>query len=225
MERGKLVVFEGAEGAGKSTQLRMLADRLSAAGIPVVPLREPGGTPIGDSIRTVLLDTQSDILPATEALLFMASRAELVGREIEPALKRGDVVLMDRFFLSTYAYQIAGRGLSEQDVRSANCLATEGLVPDLTIVLDFPIADGIERVSKRGSHDRIEQSAIDFHERVERAFVESTDPEWQKMHPECGPITKVDARGTREDVFTRVVAALVNTMPSRFSALTDEVMT
>lgn len=225
MERGKLVVFEGSEGAGKSTQLRMLASRLSAAGIPVLPLREPGGTPVGDQIRSILLDPQSDIVPASEALLFMASRAELMRREIQPALKRGDVVLMDRFFLSTYAYQIAGRGLSEEQVRAANCLATDGLVPDLTIVLDFPVADGIERVSQRGSHDRIEQSAIDFHERVEGAFVESTKPEWQKLHPECGPITQVDARGTREEVFARVLSAIVSAMPSRFAALTDEVLT
>ena len=224
MERGKLIVFEGSEGAGKSTQLRMLANRLSAAGIPVLPLREPGGTPVGDKIREILLDPRSEILPASEALLFMASRAELVGREVHPALKRGDIVLMDRFFLSTYAYQIAGRGLNEEEVRAANCLATNGLVPDLTIVLDFPVADGIERVSLRGSHDRIEQSAIDFHERVEHAFVESTRPEWQKLHPECGPITQVDARGTREDVFARVLSALVGAMPSRFSALTDEVL-
>jgi dTMP kinase len=219
MERGKLVVFEGSEGAGKSTQLRMLANRLSAAGIPVVPLREPGGTTVGDAIRAILLDPKSDIGSATEALLFMSSRAELVEREIQPALKRGDIVLMDRFFLSTYAYQIAGRGLNEEEVRSANCLATGGLVPDLTIVLDFPVSAGIERVSQRGSHDRIEQSAIDFHERVEQAFVEASTSEWQRTHPECGPIAKVDARGTRDDVSTRVVAALLEAMPARFSAL------
>jgi len=222
MERGKLVVFEGSEGAGKSTQLRILAGRLSAACIPVVPLREPGGTVVGDSIRQILLDPKSEISPASEALLFMASRAELVRTEIKPALKRGDVVLMDRFFLSTYAYQIAGRGLSEADVRAANCLATDGLVPDLTIVFDFPVADGIERVSQRGSHDRIESSAIDFHERVERAFVESATREWQDNHPECGPITQVDGRGSRDDVAVRVVAALLDAMPERFAALREE---
>jgi dTMP kinase len=222
MERGKLVVFEGSEGAGKSTQLRMLAARLSAAGIPVVPLREPGGTPVGDAIRAILLDPRSEISAGSEALLFMASRAELVRREIQPALKRGDVVLMDRFFLSTYAYQIAGRGLNEEEVRAANCLATEGLVPDLTIMLDFPVADGIERVSQRGSHDRIEQAAFDFHQRVEQAFVESATPEWQKLHPECGPIIQVDGRGPRDDVSDRVVAALLRIMPERFAALKEE---
>ncbi len=222
MERGKLVVFEGSEGAGKSTQLRMLASRLSAAGIPVVPLREPGGTAVGDMIRAILLDPPNEMSAATEALLFMGSRAELVRREIQPALKRGDVVLMDRFFLSTYAYQIAGRGLSEEDVRAANCLATEDLVPDLTIVLDFPVAEGIERVSLRGSHDRIERSSSDFHERVERGFAESVTATWQKAHPECGPIIKVDGRGSRDDVSDRVVAALHRAMPRRFAALMED---
>jgi dTMP kinase len=219
---GQLVAFEGPEGAGKSTQLRMLSERLSAAGIPVVPLREPGGTPIGDRIRAILLDPKSEISAATEALLFMASRAELVRREIRPALKRGDVVLMDRFFLSTYAYQIRGRGLAEADVRAANCIATEGLVPDLTIVLDFPFADGMNRAAQRAAHDRIERSGDDFHQRVERAFAESASASWQREHPECGPIVRVDGRGPRDVVFGRVVAALLRAIPSRFAALKEE---
>ena len=222
MERGKLVVFEGTEGSGKSTQLRLLSDRLSAAGLPVVPLREPGGTPVGDSIREILLNPTGDVTSAAEALLFMGSRAELVSREIQPALKRGDVVLMDRFFLSTYAYQIAGRGLSEAEVRAANCLATVGIVPDLTIVLEFPFADGINRAALRGIHDRIESSGDDFHQRVERAFAEAGRPEWQEDHPECGPIVNVDGRGTREEVFARVLNALLQAMPTRFAALREE---
>jgi dTMP kinase len=222
MERGKLVVFEGTEGSGKSTQLRLLSDRLSAAGVPVVPLREPGGTPVGDMIREILLNPSGDVTPAAEALLFMGSRAELVAREIKPALKRGDVVLMDRFFLSTYAYQIAGRGLREADVRAANCLATGGIVPDLTIVLDFPSADGINRAAMRGIHDRIESSGEDFHQRVERAFAEAGNRKWQEDHPECGPIVKVDGRGSRDEVFSRVLAALLQAMPNRFEALREE---
>ncbi len=222
MERGKLVVFEGTEGSGKATQLRLLSDRLSAAGIPVVPLREPGGTPVGDTIREILLNPNGEVTPAAEALLFMASRAELVRREVQPALKRGDVVLMDRFFLSTYAYQIAGRGLAEADVRAANCLATSGIVPDLTIVLDFPSADGMSRAAMRGIHDRIESSGDDFHQRVERAFAEAGKPEWEEDHPECGPIVKVDGRGSREEVFGRVLLALLQAMPGRFAALRDE---
>lgn len=222
MDRGQLVVFEGSEGAGKSTQLRLLAARLSAAGIPVVPLREPGGTPVGDSIRSILLDPESEISPPGEALLFMASRAEIVRREIQPALNRGDVVLMDRFFLSTYAYQIAGRGLAESDVRAANCLATDGLVADLTIVLDVPFADGMKRATQRGAHDRMESSGDDFHARVERAFAESSTPSWQRDHPECGPVVKVDGIGSRDEVFGRVVGALVRAMPDRFAALRED---
>jgi len=222
MQRGKLVVFEGSEGAGKSTQLRLLAERLSAAGIPVVPLREPGGTPVGDSIRSILLDPAREISPAGEALLFMASRAEIVRREIQPALKRGDVVLMDRFFLSTYAYQIAGRGLAEADVRAANCLTTDGLVADLTIVLEVPFADGMRRAAQRGARDRMESSGDDFHSRVEKAFAEAATPAWQREHPECGPVIKVDGTGSREEVFGRVVGALLTAIPNRFAALEEE---
>jgi dTMP kinase len=201
----------------------MLAERLGAAGIPVVSLREPGGTPVGDAIRSILLDPSSDISPPGEALLFMASRAEIVHREIKPALKRGDVVLMDRFFLSTYAYQIAGRGLSESDVRAANCLATDGLVADLTVVLDLPFADGMKRAARRGAHDRMESSGDDFHARVERAFAESVTPAWQTEHPECGPVVRVDGTGSRDEVSSRVIAALLRAMPGRFAALREEV--
>src|SRR4051812_32657866 len=98
----------------------------------VVPLREPGGTPVGDQLRTIVLHPESQLTPRAEALLFMASRAELVHRVVRPALDRGATVILDRFFLSTYAYQVVGRGLLESDVREANHLATAGLVPDLT---------------------------------------------------------------------------------------------
>src|SRR3954470_15751462 len=123
MGRGGLIVFEGPEGAGKSTQLRLLADWLGQRGHYVVPVREPGGTIVGDQIRRVLLDPASDIVPRTEALLFMASRAHPVEREERPALASGATVLVDRFFLSTYAYQGVGRGLPEEELRVANKMA------------------------------------------------------------------------------------------------------
>src|SRR5438105_6384878 len=133
MQRGRLVVFEGAEGAGKTTQIRLLAEQLTKAGIPCIAVREPGGTPVGDDIRGILLHPEQEISAATEALLFMASRAELVAREILPSIVEGLVVLVDRFFLSTYAYQIVGRHLPEEEIRAANRLATAGLIPDLTL--------------------------------------------------------------------------------------------
>src|SRR4051812_35549727 len=127
MPAGKLIVFEGPEGAGKSTQIRRLAERLNAAGVACVTLRGPGGKPVGDSIRSIVLAREGEIAPAAEALLFIASRAELIAREVRPALEKGSIVILDRFFLSTYAYQIYGRGLPEADVRAANHLATGGL--------------------------------------------------------------------------------------------------
>src|SRR5881227_3491928 len=136
--RGMLIVFEGPEGAGKSTQLRLVAEWLGQRGHDVVAVREPGGTVVGDEIRRILLDPTSDIVPRAEALLFMASRAQLVEREIRPALASGAIVLVDRFFLSTYAYQGVGRGLSEDDLRAANSMATSGLVPDRTLLLTLP---------------------------------------------------------------------------------------
>ena len=146
---GLLIVFEGAEGAGKSTQLRRLAECLGKAGRDVVAVREPGGTVVGDEIRRILLDPASDIVPRAEALLFMASRAQLVEREIRPALEQGAIVLVDRFFLSTYAYQGVGRGLPEDELRQANAMATTGLVPDLTLLLTIPVERGMARVGAR----------------------------------------------------------------------------
>src|SRR5579862_8111730 len=123
---GRLIVFEGSEGAGKSTQIGLLASWLTQAGRKNVVVREPGGTPLGDEIRRILLEPGGDVSPRAEALLFMASRAQLVERVVRPALDGHEVVLVDRFFLSTYAYQGAGRGLSEDDLRAANHVATGG---------------------------------------------------------------------------------------------------
>ena len=208
-----LIVLEGAEGVGKTTQLRLLADRLRASGMEILTLREPGGTPLGDSIRQILLDPSADILPESEALLFLASRAQIVRTEIDPALKRGVVVLMDRFFLSTYAYQIVGRGLDEGAIRSANALATGGLTPDLTVILRLGAAEGLARASRRSGHDRIEGSGEAFHSRVEQAFDLFADRDWQRSHPECGPIVIVDGTGAPEDVHRRVTDALARNLP------------
>ena len=216
--RGVLVVFEGGEGSGKSTQLRRVSAGLARRNMPHVCLREPGGTPIGTEVRRVLLDRASDITPRAEALLFMASRAQLVEREIRPALSRGDVVLLDRFFLSTYAYQVAGHGLPEDEVRAANRFATGGLSPDLTLLLSFPVTEGLARAARRATaHDRMEAMGEAFHRRVAAAFGTFADPSWQADHPECGPIVPVDAEGGEEEVTARVQAALRARWPGTFA--------
>jgi len=219
MARGKLIVFEGAEGAGKTTQIRILSERLETAGISCITVREPGGTPLGDKIRDIVLHQEQEITAATEALLFMSSRAELVAREIRPSLDKGNVVLVDRFFLSTYAYQIAGRGLPEPEVRAANRLATGGLVPDLTLLLDVHAAHGLERADARGKRDKIERSGEEFHTRVGNAFRQFADPKWQHSHPECGPIKLIAGTGDEAAVHQRVLSTLVTTFPQPFGRI------
>ena len=217
-EGGRLIVFEGGEGSGKSTQLRRLSSAFAERGIRHICLREPGGTPLGTEVRRVLLDRSSDIEPRAEALLFMASRAQLVEREIRPALANGDVVLLDRFFLSTYAYQIAGHGLPEDEVRSANRFATGGLVPDLTVLLTFPVVEGLARAAHRAaSHDRMEAMGESFHHRVAAALATFAEPAWQQAHPECGPIVTVDAQGSEDEVSSRVLSVVKSSWPGSFS--------
>jgi dTMP kinase len=219
--RGRLVVFEGAEGVGKTTQLRLLSAALARADVRHLGVREPGQTAIGHEIRRVLLDPSSDLVPRAEALLFMASRAQLVERDVRPALANGEVVLADRFFLSTYAYQGAGRGIPLAELRSANAVATDGLVPDLTLLLDFPVGEGLARAGARGAHDRMERSGDVFHERVAAAFAQFATPSWQQEHPEVGPIVVVDARGTETEVAARVAGVLAGRWPETFAPIAE----
>ena len=216
MERGRLIVAEGSEGAGKTTQLRRLAAWLESLAQPTVLLREPGGTPLGDEIRRLLLDPESHIEPRAEALLFMASRAQLVETRIRPALASGETVLLDRFFLSTYAYQGAGRGLDEALLRRANEVATVGLVPDLTLLFTLPPSVGLARAAQRGGHDRMERADGGFHDRVAAAFRGFATAEWQQAHPECGPIALVDGEGDEDAVFERVKRTIAGHWPGSF---------
>lgn len=215
--RGRLIVFEGPEGAGKTTQLRLLGDSLALQGRAYTAVREPGGTALGDDVRRmVLLEPGRVIDSRAEALLFMASRAQLVADVIRPALAQGELVLADRFFLSTYAYQVAGRGLPIDEVRAANRLATAGIVPDLTILLTISAASRDARTHARGGLDRIESVGAAFHDRVDRAFAECASPAWQAAHPECGPITAVNAEGAEREVMDRVHAVLAAALPEHF---------
>ena len=149
----------------------------------------------------------------------MASRAELVSRELKPAIESGTIVLLDRFFLSTYAYQIAGRGLAECDVRSANMMATSGLMPDLTLLLTLSADIGLERAERRSETDRIERSGREFHRRVEQAFAKFATRGWQGTHEECGPIVALDARGAPDAVETLTLDAVTSRFPELRSAL------
>lgn len=215
---GGLIVLEGIEGVGKSTQLQLLKGWLERTS-SVATVREPGGTAAGDVIRRLLLDPESQLDERTEALLFMASRAQLVAGVIRPALQRGEFVLVDRFFLSTYAYQIAGRGLPEDEVRRANALATNGLVPDLTLLLDLPAGAALARAARRSAQDRIERSGDEFYERVRSAFMTFASNDWQQNHPEAGPVVLVDASGGERDVADRITAAVRRRWPQTEGSL------
>jgi dTMP kinase len=171
---GRFLVVEGSEGAGKSTLVAALAGRLRGAGFDPLLVREPGGTPAAERIRTILLEPGMTIDPVSEMYLFLAARADLVSGIIKPALEAGRVVLADRFELSTEAYQCGGRGIDPQLFLAANRGATGGLTPDLTLVLDIPTEIGFSRLTGRGKLDRMEQAGAEFHARVASVFRNAT---------------------------------------------------
>jgi dTMP kinase len=168
--RGTFVVFEGGDGAGKSTQVRLLTDWLRERGMSTVVTREPGATPLGGQVRSLLLDPSSDISRRSEALLYAADRADHVDKVIRPALDRGDVVVSDRYIDSTLAYQGAGRDLAVDDLARISRWATDGLVPDLTVLLDVAPETGLLRSSD--VPDRLESEPTEFHQRVRDGFRE-----------------------------------------------------
>lgn len=178
--RGLFLVFEGPEGAGKSTQIARLAERLRAAGRDVVLTREPGGTRAGDAVRQVLLDPAQVIHPLTEFLLYSASRAQHVSEVIAPALEAGRDVVSDRFTGASVAYQGHGRGLDLGFVEELNDRVTGGLKPDLTVLLDIEPAAGLQRAGARSEQDRLEAAGLPFHERVRRGYLvqAEADPSW-----------------------------------------------
>jgi len=169
VSRGRFVTIEGGEGAGKSTQLERLAVRARTAGLAVTTCREPGGTPFGERIRAALLGAPEPPAPTAELLAFEAARADLVATVIRPALERGDLVLCDRFTDSTLAYQHFGRGIERATVDAANDVATGGLAPDLTVLLDVAPAEG--RARNGGAEDYLEREQADFHDRVRAGFL------------------------------------------------------
>lgn len=169
--RGVFITFEGVEGSGKSTQAKRLARDLEQRGIDCILSREPGGTGIGESIRSVLLDPDNNLMDArTELFLYLASRNQHVREKVLPAVREGKVVVLDRYAESSVAYQGGGRGLGEKLVSRLNRLATAALRPDLTILVDVPIAVGRKR-KRTAELDRVEQERVEFHERVRNSYL------------------------------------------------------
>jgi dTMP kinase len=166
------ISFEGIEGCGKSTQARSLGASLRGLGHPVVLTQEPGGTEIGLRIRELVLGERGHGLsPVAELLLFFADRAQHVAQRVRPALAEGSVVISDRYADSSRAYQGIGRGLDPQGLEAALLLATGGLTPDLTLLIDVPVEVGLGRVRARGRSDRLESEALAFHERVRQGYL------------------------------------------------------
>ncbi|MGE5589115.1 MAG: dTMP kinase [Bacillota bacterium] len=199
--RGRFITFEGVDGSGKTTQIKLLRQFLDELGVPYEFTREPGGTPMGEQVRRILLDpAHRDMGIETEALLYAASRAQLSRQVLHPALDAGQTVLCDRFVDSSLAYQAFGGGLDLDFVRSINNRATGGLRPDLTILFDMPPGEAAER-RRRGTEDRMERKDLAFHERVRDGYLTLARQEPDRMRI-------VDASGSVEQV-QRVVRRLV----------------
>ena len=204
--RGVFITLEGADGCGKSTQAALLETRLAALGREVVRLREPGGTAISEKVRALLLDpANEDMSPECELLLYEASRAQLTRQVIEPALACGAVVLCDRYYDSTYAYQAGGRGLDETLVRQSNVLGSCGRVPDRTLVLDLDPATAFARATSGGA-DRMEAEGLAFQRRVRDAYLRLADEEPARVRV-------VDALGAEGEVTARLLGALEDLVP------------
>jgi len=207
--RGLFIVLEGVEGAGKSTQARLLSLWMDELGIPHTLAREPGGTPVGEAIRAIVLDKgELTMPPETELFLILGARAAFVRDVVRPALEEGQVVLADRFDLSTFAYQGFGRGLDLEQVRQANALATGGLRPELMMVLDLPVEVGLERKGGAGSGDRIEREGETFLNRVREGY--------RRLAADDPVARLLEAEGTPEELQRTLRRVLGETFPGTF---------
>lgn len=196
---GKFITFEGIDGVGKTTQIKLVAQRLAESGQEVVITREPGGTAIAERVRSIVLDPALQLSVRTEALLFMASRSEHVEQIIKPALLAGKTVLCDRFCDSTFVYQGLTQGLKVEDLtdlKALNLQATGGIMPDLTIVLDADPKQLLQRRTDRGVADRFENKGVGFHEKLRQGFLSlaAAEPERIKVVNAMGTINEVSER-------------------------------
>jgi dTMP kinase len=217
---GTFITFEGIDGSGKSTQLRMLANYLKEAGCEVVVTREPGGTPVGNRLRAALLDAHEEVDPLTELLVFAADRAQHVRRVLRPAIESGQVIISDRYADATVAYQGAGRGFSPELIAEIVQLATEGLKPDLTVLFDLSVEESISRTSRRSNDthkgDRLDAEAEDFHVRVHGAYLELARAEPQR-------VKIVETNRPPEETHKRVKEIVVPFLKSRGHLVEAEV--
>src|SRR2546423_8847227 len=208
---GAFITFEGIDGCGKSTQLRLLASELRVRGVSVVATREPGGTPLGQKLRAALLDVQEQVDPLTELLVFAADRAQHVRKHLLPALKENQVVLSDRYADATVAYQGAGRGFDPELIQEIVQLATDGLKPDLTLLFDLSVTESAVRTRKRVQKKRTDRLDIDddeFRTRVRDAYLKiaKADPERFRV---------VDARGSVNETQEVVMSIVMPFLEAR----------
>lgn len=195
MKKGLFITFEGADGCGKTTQIKLVKDYLEKSGYEVVLTREPGAKGLGEKIREILLNYDAIVSDRCESFLFLADRAQNIDTIVNPAVEKGKIVLCDRHIDSTVAYQGYGRGLNLERINKLNLLATDGRVPDLTIVFDIDVETSMQRVGKE--KDRMESAGIEFHNRVRNGYLEiaKNEPERVKV---------VDGRESIEKVFENV---------------------
>jgi dTMP kinase len=208
---GVFITFEGIDGCGKSTQLRLLAGELRARGLEVVTTREPGGTTLGQKLRAALLDVREQVDPLTELLVFAADRAQHVRTLLRPALSANKIVMSDRYADATVAYQGAGRGFKPELISEIIQLATEGLTPDLTLLFDLTVPESAVRTRRRNAKkhsDRLDREHHEFHERVRAAYLEIA-----RANP--GRVRLIDARGSVQETHQLVMDTVLPFLKSK----------
>ena len=200
--KGRLITFEGIDGSGKSTQIGMLENELKKLGVAFKTFREPGGTDLSEKIRTILLDKKNiELISTAESLLFAAARAQLTTEQIKPAIEKGEFVICDRFTDSTIAYQGYGRGVDIEQLETINYIATAGLTPDITFILDISPESAAERM-EAGASDRMEETGVDFFRRIRAGYCQIKDQNMNRYR-------LIDGEQTPENVFKEIKEIII----------------